>query len=478
MDTRIRIRRKHRSPSRVTKLARKPRRTFVIVHRWLGLIVAGWVVFQGLSGSIQVLTDQINGWSHPGLWHHGSGDLGPAAAIRAAAARLPGARAASVSFPHVQHGVYVVSAVAHGKLRAIYIDPASAGVNGVRNPSEGFTFWVQRWHSSLLQTHPLLGIKPSQIVGWLGVLTVVVLLLGLYIWYWPGVKRWARLRSIRRGRGRYTFNMDLHKTVGVVTAPILLVVLMTGLNIEFAKEARPLWYGAVPGRDGGPKAPASPPHSSPSTAGPQSADQILESVHLLGPRGAVDSIAFPTKASGAVAVTMSVGRDPAVGPAGQGGNKIVYLDAFTGRVLRVVGASDHSVSGQAYEYWAFPTHGGVAGGTPTRVIWLVVGLAPMAMLVTGLSGFLIRTGKGRRRAGRRALPRLDREQVRLIGGHAVVRDVGRAAVIVREGDRPDIGKQRFEDASVAGRRQVPDLASVGHEDRSQVVIEQDEPAGG
>ena len=49
------------------------------------------------------------------------------------------------------------------------------------------------------------------LVGWLGVGFMVILLTGFYLWYWPGVKRWANALRIQRSRGRFTFNMSLHK---------------------------------------------------------------------------------------------------------------------------------------------------------------------------------------------------------------------------------------------------------------------------
>ena len=42
----------------------------------------------------------------------------------------------------------------------------------------------------------------EDMVAWFGVGWIVVLLTGFYLWYWPGVRRWATAFVIRRGRGR------------------------------------------------------------------------------------------------------------------------------------------------------------------------------------------------------------------------------------------------------------------------------------
>ena len=66
-----------------------------------------------------------------------------------------------------------------------------------------------------------------------GVLFIVVLLTGFYVWYWPGVRRWATALAIKRGRGAFTFNMSLHKVIGFVVWVPLLVVAFTGIAFAF-----------------------------------------------------------------------------------------------------------------------------------------------------------------------------------------------------------------------------------------------------
>ena len=86
-------------------------------------------------------------------------------------------------------------------------------------------------------------------VGWLGVLFIVVLLTGFYVWYWPGVRRWATAFVIKRGRGAFTFNLTLHKVIGIVVWGPLLLVAFTG--IAFAFPNLNSWFeNATPGPPG------------------------------------------------------------------------------------------------------------------------------------------------------------------------------------------------------------------------------------
>lgn len=49
-------------------------------------------------------------------------------------------------------------------------------------------------------------------VAWLTVAWLITVVTGFFIWYWPRVKRRVK---IRRHRGPFTFNMDLHKILGI-----------------------------------------------------------------------------------------------------------------------------------------------------------------------------------------------------------------------------------------------------------------------
>ena len=68
----------------------------------------------------------------------------------------------------------------------------------------------------------------EDMVAWLAVGFIVVLLSGFYLWYWPGVRRWATAFVIRRGRGRSRSTCRVHKVVGLVVWMPLLVIAFTG----------------------------------------------------------------------------------------------------------------------------------------------------------------------------------------------------------------------------------------------------------
>jgi len=59
------------------------------------------------------------------------------------------------------------------------------------------------------------------VLGSLGVLLIFLCLSGAVIW-WPTIRRFATGFRVRRGRGAYVRDLDLHKLVGIIALPLLL----------------------------------------------------------------------------------------------------------------------------------------------------------------------------------------------------------------------------------------------------------------
>src|SRR3954467_15841495 len=68
---------------------RRLRRSLVVVHRWASLGLTLWVCVMAITGSILVFRDRIIGWQSPGLFAHGTGDVGAARVVAAAKAPEP-----------------------------------------------------------------------------------------------------------------------------------------------------------------------------------------------------------------------------------------------------------------------------------------------------------------------------------------------------------------------------------------------------
>jgi uncharacterized iron-regulated membrane protein len=237
-------------------------------------------------------------------------------------------------------------------------------------------------------------------VGWLGVLFIVVLLTGFYVWYWPGVRRWTTAFVIERGRGPFTFNLSLHKVIGFVVWVPLLMVAFTG--IAFAFPNLNSWYeNATPARRDfflwtQPEDAVSDPAPGRERL---DLDEALAAIQASYPDRTVRSLMPPfDDESATYSAWVTRGLDPWTRETGAG-NAYVAVDQFTGEVVYDGTPEEGNPFDQLWDDWSFPLHTGDFGGSSTRVLWTVLAVSPLALGATGLLMYLIRR---RKRARRRA----------------------------------------------------------------------------
>jgi uncharacterized iron-regulated membrane protein len=405
-------------------LMNRPRKSFVRLHRWTAMTVGLWLALQAVTGSVLVFADQINAWSRPELYQSGSGDLGPDAALTTARSAVEGTIVVSLQMPEIQDGVYVAVAIPVPKPGApspfgpggriigdqhlVFIDPATAEVNGVRDPNVGFTPWVRGLHGHLLLDHTeILGVSGHHIVGWLGLVSLVILLTGAYVWWWPKVRRWSNLVRWRR-KTSMMFQLDLHRAIGIVALPVLILVTLTGLNLSFTQQARKVWYAVTPGADEGPRVGASPVRSALPDGLPGHPVGLERAIGAAesATDGRVVGVGMPAGPEGTYNVRVSNGWDPISGPRGRSGNVNLFVDQYSAEVLASAKPSDFNVAAQTYEYWAFPLHIGSPGRMATRLLWALVGLGTLLLSVSGvvMLRLRLRTKAARAAALRKALP--------------------------------------------------------------------------
>ena len=89
-----------------------------------------------------------------------------------------------------------------------------------------------------------------------------------------------------------------------------------------------------------------------------------------------------------------------VDPRGRCSNVWVTADQYTGKVLYEGTPEVGDVFDQLWSDWSFPLHTGDFGGTTTRAVWVVIGLSPIALGITGITMYVIR----RRKRARRGAP--------------------------------------------------------------------------
>lgn len=352
----------------------KLRKVWLAAHLWVGLLAGPLFVLIGLTGSLLVFDHALDERLNPGLLlTEGSGTRRPVADVIAAAERSypEGGRAAAVSRPRVEDGVWTVW-FAGGTADApaftqVLVDPYTAEVKGRRAWGEYTMSVVYKLHFQLLG-----GRTGQTVVGIGGFLLAASVCSGLLLW-WPLWRAGWRAGFAVRGGLRRMY--DLHKLTGVASAVFLLVIAFTGVYMAFPKTAK----AAVTAFGDETKPPdgltSAAGHSGPAVAPDRAVTLALEQF----PEATFDHLHPPQGDDGVYEVAV---RQPGE-PTRSFGRTQVYLDAHTGAVLAVRDPRDDTAA-DAFMAWQFPLHNGEAFGLAGRWVVFFAGLAPAVLYVTGV----------------------------------------------------------------------------------------------
>ena len=436
--------------ARVRSWAMRPRRLVVRVHRWLSFALLAWLVVISTTGAWLVVHDPVESWLHADRYATTPGDVGLEAAAGAAVAAAPtGATLDSAQTRRNSRGVYKIDvsvpvdapsdtgdagaepAAPEPRSLTYFVDPGSGRVNGAADGEAGATAWLYRGHMYLWQDHGVLGVFDStsgwcradaagaepggvkglacavipagdDMIAWFAVGWIVVLSTGFYVWYWPGVRRWASALLVRRRRGAFALHLSVHKAVGLVVWVPLTMIAFTGAAFAFPNMKS--WYQNVtPAHRGlelwtAPDGLVSTPVGGTSRLG---IDRIADVVATRYPARRLDAISPPADAAGTYSAWVTRGFSPWTRE-DSAGNVFMVFDQYTGQVLYDGTPGAGNVFDQVWDDYSFPLHAGDVGGTPTRVLWVVFALTPLGLGGTGLTMHLIRR---RKRARRRAASR-------------------------------------------------------------------------
>ncbi|MDO9711704.1 PepSY-associated TM helix domain-containing protein [Paracraurococcus lichenis] len=375
------------------------RRALLLGHRWIGLVLGLVLALLGASGSILSFQREIDAALHPALFTASgpaSPEIGYAAIMRAAEAA--GRPVGGIRPPDAVWPVWIVSPPrgARGGLTGTY-DPATGALLGEWDTRAGFVGTVRQFHEVLLLREQ----GGREIVGWLGVLTLLFCGTGLWLW-WPRQGGLGRALVTLRRRPALLLNLDLHRLVGVWTVLVLAVVAFSGVAIVFPGWFRPLLGIAAPGPGFGPAAGPAPERAGSRPAGGQErprapagpdADAIVAAALAHLPGQEVTGLSPPARPGQGWTVTLRpAGTDPEVRA-----RTLLSLDAASGAVLQERGPRTRGPAEEALalQRWL---HGGALLGWPGRILVFLSGLAMPLFFVTGLAAWLLRRRNRRRLA--------------------------------------------------------------------------------
>lgn len=398
-------------------------------HFYAGLFVAPFLLILSVTGAIYLFNDEIDDALHPGLRFVAPRAVPqpPSHLVRAALAAHPGT-ATRIDLPATpgRTAVVFVTPAAGAPVR-VAVDPGTARVLGAFVYTRTLVGLADTVHGSLM-----LGSWGAIVMELAACWALVLIATGLYLW-WPRGRRLAGILYPRLSAGGRLFWRDLHATTGVWTIALIAFLLLTGLPwaqvegplLQRATSRLGIGYPASHAVDHAPssipakaalgEAPwtmegAPMPASAPLPAGPGHAGHA-------GAGGAVDAAAI----AGLDRVATALARDhglsggyrlfPPAGPTGvytaytypdrPQGQRSLYFDRYSGRLIREVGFADYGAAAQAIEL-GVQLHMGNYFGRANQIVMLLACVAIVLLVVSGITMWWQRRPAGQLAAPPRA----------------------------------------------------------------------------
>ena len=389
------------------------------VHRWTSLVVSAFLVVLMAAGVPLLYGAESFRARNADMYQptHSAHPITAQQALEVVRDAHPDFTAGNVVS---DSGIYVV---ADQRLNLAYgVDPGTGKITGTGHYYGGFQGFVENLHAFGLSSPRYPGYVPfmatampsfgisalegktlgDSLIGLLGVALVLLALSGLYLW-WPGLRRISSGFRFRRGKSRYITHRELHKVVGIVALPFLLMWGLTGAAAKYPAIEQGLL--AVTGGDTGQvKALNWDFASEPADGATEIGLDEAAAAALTQVDGRISNHTLPDPSDPASAYLFEISEpdwDPYDGTM-LAGNDWVYVDKYDPTHTKVVWSGhDAPVQNRVYEELLYPSHFGWYMNGWVRLVWAVFGLAPLLLLTTGLTSWVIRHRRKRAREAAR-----------------------------------------------------------------------------
>ncbi|MEH2082239.1 MAG: PepSY-associated TM helix domain-containing protein [Nostoc sp.] len=355
--------------------SKKLRDLVFTLHRYIGLAVGLIAIIVGLTGTLLVFHSEISSFDQ----QHRIGTITPQGeplpievvlnTVKKTYADQPDAPVQRIYLPSKPNEpMNVILKTKQNEWTENYINPYTGAIIG-NNLKPSF---IQKSFEILYPLHYALlgGDLGYKFVGIIGLLMSFMSITGIILW--PGWRRLISGIKIKWNAHPKRVNFDVHKVAGVITAVFLIFAFFTGFCWSFSEFVNPAIYALTFSKQQ--TDPVSVPIAGKS---PLRLTQQLKTAQAALPTGELRRIYFPTKPEEALNVAFKLPQETE-----DYGQSSVYLDQYSGKVLRVNSSLKLSLGDRILNSFT-PLHYGTFWGLPSRIFYLFVGLAPLVLSVTG-----------------------------------------------------------------------------------------------
>ena len=344
------------------------------LHRYLGLTVGLMIIIVGLTGSLLVFEQDVDRWiiaQQYGAITPQAAQVSPESVMNTIQARYAARKELKlfrIYVPEAADVPYVGQlATTNDQRTEVFINPYTGAVLGERQTGKTPIGIMLQLHVSLMA-----GETGAIIVGIIALLLCILSLTGLLLW--PGWRKLIAGFKIKFDAHPKRVNFDMHKVAGITAAVFLLFTGFTGFCWNFGSFTEPIIYAVT----FTPKLPDITSKPIPGQS-PLSLTKQLSIADSTLPGAITKSIYFPDKPEEALQIRKKLPQETE-----SYGNSNVYLDQYSGEVLRVDNALQMRLGDRVLNYFT-PLHYGTFGGLPTRILYVFVGLAPLTLFITGFA---------------------------------------------------------------------------------------------
>jgi len=345
------------------------RRAFLIAHRWLALLVAVFLVVVAVSGGLLVFEGHVSRARQPHVVPAGS-PLPLDTLVQRARAAAGGGDVVMMALgdsPDLAWGVALSSTSGRrpGGGTNVLVNPYTGAILMSPPGPDPLVALMRKVH--LLHTQLLGGRAGNAIVVAVTFVALFLVISGVVVWWRDKIWRVNTSASWKRT------NFDLHHSLGIWAAVVLLIITSTGLWVRYATVDE--WMR---------KLNRSPTRAVPSQPAAESGipllslDSIAAAARAAVPGAAIMNIQLPPGPERPAMVQLKYPEDHT--PAGR---SRVFVDKYRGTVLLAM-STRTAEAGQHMIDIKRSLHTGDIYGVPTQILWTLGAFLLATQAVTGV----------------------------------------------------------------------------------------------